>query len=104
MASSIECEELRILNKLRRNQAVVKHPALLTLLERVVWDTAQLPLDLACNWKCSGCKHKDKILRNKRNGKLILVTVLEKNTLSFVYTSALIPYQATFITDIPVGT
>lgn len=91
MTSSTECEELRILNKLCRHQGVVKHPALLTLVERAAWDIAQLPLDVTCNWKCSGCKHKDKNLRNKRNRKLILVTVLEKNTLSFVYTSALIP-------------
>lgn len=91
MASCTECEELRILNKLWGHQGVVKHPALLTLVERAVWDTAQLPLDLVCNWKCSGCKHKDKNLRNKRDGKYILVTVLEKNTLSFAYTSALIP-------------
>lgn len=89
--SATKCEELRTLKKLLGLKCVVKYPLILTLVELAVWDTTQLPLDLVCSWKRSGCKHKDKNLRNKRNGSLILVIILEKNTLSFVRTSALIP-------------
>lgn len=89
--SATKREELRTLKKLLGLKCVVKYPLILTLVELAVWDTTQLPLDLVCSWKHSGCKHKDKNLRNKRNGSLILVIILEKNTLSFVHTSALIP-------------
>jgi len=67
--------KLTILKKLFGRQGVVKHPVTLTLVALAVWDTAHLPLDLVCNWKCSGCKHKGKNLRNEKiknkNGKKV---------------------------------
>lgn len=63
MKPNTKREEVTIHKKLFGLRDVVKYPVILTLVELAVWDRAELPLDLVCNWKHSGCKRKEKNLK-----------------------------------------
>lgn len=83
MKPNTKCEEVTIHKKLFGLRDVVKYPVILTLVELAVWDRAELPLDLVCNWKHWGCKRKEKNLKKvkKQKSNWRLVKIWEKNTL-----------------------